>query len=77
MRNIFNRKEKECENISFTYNPNQPEAGVQIHLGIGEDKKLPYGSETEIAYLNIEVDELDLLIAELQSIRDEYETVSE
>ena len=74
---IFNREAKKCENISFTYNPNRPEAGVQIHLGIGEDKKCPGCSEQEIAYVDIEVNELEMLIAELQSIRDEYEISGE
>ena len=69
---LFNKTPRECEVISFGYNPRKPEEGVDLFLGTGKDKELPGMSERDIARHHFEVTDLDWLIEHIQGIRNEF-----
>lgn len=69
---LFKRTPKKCDVLSYVYNYLKPDRGIDIYLGIGEDKKLPGLARREIAYIHIKAEDIDKLIEDLRDIKKEY-----
>lgn len=74
----FKKEPKKCTTISAGYNPNNPEMGFDLFLGVGEDDACPGLPEREIAYIHCKKPEdLDWLIEWLQNIKNKFNKPSE
>ena len=74
---LFKRTPKKCDVLSYVYNYLKPDRGIDICLGVGQDKKLPGLAKREVAYFHIKAEEIDKLIKDLRDIQNEFSVHSD